>query len=309
MNDNRESKGEVMKSVKNIDSVKNQFIVGKCEEVLKDFPDGSVNFILTSPPYADQRVYGTTEFTILPNDYVEWFLPKAREFYRVLAEDGSFVLNINDKVVNGVQQLYVYELVIKLCQEVGFRLVRDYIWYNPATPPNIYSTGKYGRTKKSHEYCFWFSKSEKWTFNMNPIRKPYSKDMQKFLEGKGKGNREDNMRPSTHSFNCGKVWSDNGGSDPGSVIEIGNTNSNDEFFKLCRERGIVHPARFPEKLAEFFVLAGTNENDLVLDPFSGSGTTAVVAAKNNRKWIGIDANAEYCELATARMRLEVKDEN
>ena len=289
---------------KNINYFIDKFLVGKCEEVLAEFPSKSVNFILTSPPYADQRVYGTSEFTISPDNYVEWFIPKAKEIYRVLANDGSFVLNINDKVVDGIQQLYVYELVIKLCKEVGFRLVRDYIWYNPATPPKIYSTGKYGRTKKSHEYCFWFSKSETWTFNLDPIRKPYSKDMTKFLEGKGKGGREDNTRPSTHSFNCGKVWSNNGGSDPGSVIEIGNTNSNDEFFKLCKERGIVHPARFPEKLAEFFILSGTRENDIVLDPFSGSGTTAVVAAKNGRHWIGIDANADFCELAAARMELD-----
>lgn len=298
-----------MSKNKDINNFLNSFVVGKCEEVLKEIPDSSIDFILTSPPYADQRVYGTNEFTISPDDYVDWFMPKAREIYRVLSDNGSFVLNINDKVVEGVQQLYVFELIIRLCKETGFKLVRDYIWYNPATPPNIYSTGKYGRTKKSHEYCFWFSKGNKWTFNMNPIRKPYSKDMQKFLDGKGKGGREDNVRPSTHSFNCEKVWNDNGGSDPGSVIEIGNTNSNDNFFKLCKERGIVHPARFPEKLAEFFILAGTNENDIVLDPFSGSGTTAVVAAKNNRRWIGIDANENYCELAKARMDLEVKNDD
>ncbi len=283
----------------------NEFCTGKCEEVLASFPDGSVDFILTSPPYADQRFYGTDEYKIKPASYVDWFLPKAKEFYRVLSPTGSFILNISDKVVDGVQQLYVFELVLRLCNDIGFKLVRDYIWHNTATPPNIYSTGKYGRTKKSHEYCFWFAKGDTWTFNMDPIRKPYSKDMQKFLEGRGKGGREENSRPSTHSFDCGKVWNNNGGSDPGSVIEIGNTNSNDAFFRLCKEKGITHPARFPEKLAEFFILSGTNENDLVLDPFSGSGTTAIVAAKHKRRWIGIDANSDYNELAKARMDLEV----
>jgi len=287
----------------------NKIICGKCEEVLLAYPDNSIDFILTSPPYADQRFYGTNEFKIVPSDYVEWFLPKAKEFYRVLKNTGSFVLNINDKVVRGETQLYVYELVLKLCREIGFKLVRDYIWYNPATPPNIYSTGKYGRTKKSHEYCFWFSKSNSWTFNLDPIRKPYSSDMKKFLAGKCSGGREEHQRPSTHSFDLSKAWNNNGGSDPGSVIEIGNTNSNDAFFKLCKERGISHPARFPEKLAEFFVLSGTNEGDIVLDPFSGSGTTAIVAAKNKRKWIGIDANQDYCELSLARMELELKKSN
>lgn len=293
---------------KTLNAFLNKFTVGKCEDVLRKFPDNSVDFIFTSPPYADQRVYGTDEFTIHPDDYIKWFLPKARQFYRVLSETGSFVLNINDKVVNGIQHTFVFELVVKLCKEIGFHLVRDYIWYNPATPPNIFSTGKHGRTKKSHEYCFWFSKSDKWTFNLDPIRRPYGKDMLKFLEGKGKGGRDENYRPSTHSFDCGKTWADNGGSDPGSVIEIGNTCSNDDFFKLCKARGISHPARFPEKLAEFFILSGTREDDVVLDPFSGSGTTSVVAAKNGRRWIGIDANEDYCELAAARMQLEVTNE-
>lgn len=283
----------------------NKFIAGDCKEILKQIPSGSIDLIVTSPPYADQRDYGNADASIPPEDYVAWFLPRAKQLYRVLKLEGSFILNISDKVVNGFQDPYVFELVIKLCSKsIGFHLVRDYIWYNPATPPNVYSRGGYGRTKKSHEYCFWFAKSENWTFNLDPVRKPYSKDMQKYLEGKGKGDRAQNTRPSTHNFNCGKVWSDNGGSDPGSVIEIANTSSNDEFMRLCKERGIAHPARFPEKLAEFFILSGSEENEIVLDPFSGSGTTAASAAKNNRRWIGIDISEEYCELATARLQIE-----
>jgi len=213
-------------------------------------------------------------------------------------------LNISDKVVDNYQHLYVFELLLKLCKDVGFHLVRDYIWYNPATPPNVYSRGGYGRTKKSHEYCFWFAKGDSWEFNMDPIRKPYSKDMQKYLQGKGKGDRNQNTRPSTHNFDCEKTWMDNGGSDPGTVIEIANTSSNDYFMKLCKEHGIGHPARFPEKLAEFFILSGSAEGDVVLDPFSGSGTTAAVAQRLNRVWIGIDANSDYCRLAALRLEYE-----
>lgn len=287
----------------------NKFIVGDCESILKNFPAKSVDLVLTSPPYADQRNYGNENSSISPDDYIKWFAPKAHQIFRILQENGSFILNINDKIVNGYQHLYVFELVIYLCKKVGFHLVRDYIWYNPATPPNVFSRGGFGRTKKSHEYCFWFSKGPEWTFNLDPIRKPYGKDMQKFLQGKGKGDRAANIRPSTHNFNCEKVWANNGGSDPGTVIEIGNTNSNDVFSKLCKERGIAHPARFPEKLAEFFILSGTAEGALVLDPFSGSGTTVVSAAKNRRRWIGIDANRDYCDLATARMEMELGGED
>ena len=280
------------------------FYCGRCEDVLTNVRSGSIDFILTSPPYADQRSYGIENAKVSPKDYVAWFEPMAREIFRVLSDKGSFVLNINDKVVRGEQQLYVFKLVIFLCEVIGFKLVRDYIWHNPASPPNIYSTGKYGRTKKSHEYCFWFSKSNQWTFNLDPIRKPYSHDMQKYLNGEGKGGRSDNLRPSTHNFNCAVKWKDNGGSDPGSVVEISNTSSTDIFTKLCKERGISHPARFPEKLAEFFILAGTNKGDIVLDPFSGSGTTCVVARRLGRHWIGIDANSDYCDIAHKRMDLE-----
>lgn len=290
-----------------IDKYLGQFIHGKCEEVITEFPDNSIDLIMTSPPYADLRAYGNNEMKIHPDEYISWFIPKAIEFKRVLKDTGSFVLNISDKVVHGKQHTFAFELVIALTKEVGFYFVRDYIWHNTSAPPNIYSTGKYGRTKKSHEYCFWFSKSNNWYFNMIPIRKPYSHDMLKYLQGRGKGNRDYNKRPSTHSFDCEKTWKDNGGSDPGSVISIGNTGRNDNFFNLCKLKGVNHPARFPERLAEFFILSGTKENDIVLDPFCGSGTTMISAQRNRRKWIGIDINQDFCELAYSRLYLEFPD--
>ena len=294
-----------MESKETIDYDKIYF--GKCEDVMKRFPDKSIDLVVTSPPYADQRSYGKDVKVARADDYVEWFKPMATQIRRVLKDTGSFILNINDKVVNGEQSLYVFKLVIYLCEELNFKYVRDYIWYNPATAPNVYSRGNLGRTKKSHEYCFWFSVSDNWTFNLDPIRKPYGPDMQKYLEGKGKGNRQYNTRPSTHNFNCEKVWADNGGSDPGTGIELPNTSSNDVFFKMCRDLGITHPARFPIKLAEFFIKAGSNEGDIVLDPFSGSGTTCVAADGLNRHWIGIDANKDYCKLSRIRIKTERKE--
>ena len=276
-----------------------EFICGDCLEVMREMPDGSIDMIITSPPYADQiKDYGAKAKKIPPEQYVSWFLPRAKEMYRILKETGSFVLNISDKLDGKFQSLYVFKLIISLCEDVGFHLVRDYIWYNPATPPNVFSRGKMGRTKKSHEYCFWFSKSDTWTFNMDPIRKPYSKDMERFLAGKGKGDRAENTRPSRHNFKLDTQWVNHGGADPGSVITLGNTSSNDRFHKLCKEAGISHPARFPQKLVEFFVLSGTNEGDIILDPFAGSGTTAVVASNNHRDWICIEINQQFCDLAT-----------
>ena len=137
-------------------------IHGDCGQVLQGIPEASIDLVVTSPPYADQRCYGSQVRKIKPDDYIEWFIPIANEIKRVIKDTGSFILNINDKVVTGKQHTYAFEVVIELTKTVGFNFVRDYIWYNPATPPNIFSRGNHGRTKKSHEYLFWFSKSDKW---------------------------------------------------------------------------------------------------------------------------------------------------
>jgi len=280
----------------------NKYLCGDCLEVVRKIDDNSIDLIMTSPPYADQiKDYGNGVELFKPNDYITWFLERAKEFYRVLKDTGSFVLNISDKIDGNYQNLYVFKLVIALCEEVGFHLVRDYIWYNPATPPNVFSKGNLGRTKKSHEYCFWFSKGESWTFNMDPIRKPYGKDMQKLINGEktNQGNREANTRPSRHNFDLSHAWSNNGGADPGSVLMLGNTASNSVLHSISKDMGIKHPARYPEKLAQFFILSGSNEGDIILDPFAGSGTTGVVSKKNGRNFICIDINPDFRKLGEA----------
>lgn len=284
-----------------------EFINGECLEEMKKLPDNSIDFIFTSPPYADQvKDYGITgkNVKIKPSKFDDWFLPRAKEMYRILKPTGSFVLNINDKLDGKYQSLFVFKLVILLSENVGFHLVRDYIWYNPATPPNVFSRGTMGRTKKSHEYCFWFSKSDSWTFNMDSIRKPYSSRMEELFGKLDRGTREANTRPSRHSFDLSHPWKDKGGADPGSVLTISNTSSNDTFHRLCKQFGASHPARFPMKLVEFFVKAGTNEGDVVLDPFGGSGTTAIVAEKLGRDFKYIEINPDYCEMAKKWHRVE-----
>lgn len=278
------------------------YICGDCLEVLRNIPDESIDLIMTSPPYANQiKDYGDVVKKIKPNDYIEWFMPRAKEFFRVLKNEGSFVLNINDKLDGRFQNIFVFELVVALCNVIGFHLVRDYIWHNPATPPNVFSRGTMGRTKKSHEYCFWFSKSDQWTFNMDPIRKPYSKSMMDIIDGKvvERGDRENNSRPSRHNFDLSHPWNNKGGADPGSVITVSNTASNGFIQRLCKEMGIKHPARYPEKLAEFFILSGSNPGDIVLDPFAGSGTTGAVAHRYGRQYLCIDVNPDYKKLGEA----------
>lgn len=286
-----------------------KYITGECLEEMKKMPDSSIDLIFTSPPYADQiKDYGKTAVKIKPDEFNTWFLPRAREMYRILKPTGSFILNINDKLDGKYQSIYVFQLVVLLVEQVGFHLVRDYIWYNPATPPNVFSRGTMGRTKKSHEYCFWFSKSNDWIFNMDPIRKPYSTRMEEFFAEGPHGDRSDNTRPSRHNFDLSRPWKNHGGADPGSVITLSNTSSNDTFHRLCKQSGINHPARFPLKLAEFFIKAGTNEGDVVLDPFGGSGTTAIAAEKLNRDFIYVEINPDYCSMAQKWREVEFHSE-
>jgi DNA modification methylase len=287
-----------------------QFINGECLAEMKKLPDNSIDFIFTSPPYADQiKDYGATGIKIKPDKFDAWFLPRAKEMYRILKPTGSFVLNISDKLDGQYQSIYVFKLVVMMVEQVGFHLVRDYIWYNPATPPNIFSRGTMGRTKKSHEYCFWFSESDTWTFNMDPIRKPYSNRMEELFAAGPQGDRAENSRPSSHSFDLSHPWKNNGGADPGSVLTISNTSSNDTFHRLCKQFGVSHPARFPMKLAEFFIKAGTNEGDVVLDPFGGSGTTAIAAEKLGRDFVYIEINPDYCNMAQKWREVEFHTED
>ena len=259
-----------------------QFICGECLEEMKKMPEESIDFIFTSPPYADQiKDYGATGVKIKPDQFDAW-----------------------DKLDGKFQSIFVFKLVVMLVEEVGFHLVRDYIWYNPATPPNVFSRGTMGRTKKSHEYCLWFSKSDQWTFNMDPIRKPYSDRMLDLLKSEPQGDRSANSRPSRHNFDLSHAWEDKGGSDPGSVLSISNTSSNDTFHRLCKQFGIGHPARFPEALVDFFVKAGTNKGDIVLDPFGGSGTTAIVAHKLDRHFKYIEINPDYYDIAQKWFEVE-----
>lgn len=287
----------------------NRFICGECLSEMKKMDDNSVDFIFTSPPYANQiKDYGKTSVRVRPSQFDSWFIPRACEMFRVLKPNGSFVLNISDKLDGYFQSLFVFKLVVLLVEEVGFHFVRDYIWYNPATPPNVFSRGTMGRTKKSHEYCFWFSKSDNWTFNMNAIRKPYSDRMVELFNSSPQGNRNSNVRPSRHNFDLSHQWVNHGGADPGSVISISNTSSNDTFHRLCKQFGVSHPARFPIGLAEFFIKAGTNEGDVVLDPFGGSGTTCIVANRLGRDFRYIDISPEYCEMAQKWFNVEFHED-
>lgn len=272
-------------------------------EVMKSIPDNSVNLVFTSPPYAlhFQKVYGN----VSKEDYVHWFAHFAKEIKRILTPDGSFVLNIGGSWNKGAptRSIYHFKLVIALVEEIGFHLAQETFWYNPAKMPvpAQWVTVKRVRVKDSVEYVFWFSKTEHPKANNRNVLRPYGKDMLR-LSAKGV---KTTTRPSGHNINESFDKIHNGGSIPPNMIDddtptdllkMGNNSANDIYTKRCKESGVViHPARFPQQLPEFFIKLLTDEGDIVLDPFGGSMTTGYVAESLNRQWIGIDTVEEYVE--------------
>jgi len=277
-------------------------------ELMSRLPDSSINLAFTSPPYAlhFKKEYGNVD----KHEYVEWFLAFAKEIYRVLRDDGSFVLNVGGSynAGNPTRSIYHFKLLIALVEEIGFHVAQECFWYNPAKmpAPAEWVTVRRIRIKDSVEYVWWLSKTPWPKANNRRVLKPYSKDMLRLNQRGVKAT----VRPSGHNITSTFDKIDAGGSIPPNVIEgelpdsmlrMGNNASNDLFTKRCKELGVkIHPARFPTSLPEFFIKLLTDEHDIVLDPFAGSNTTGVVAEQLARRWIGIDASAAYLEASKIR---------
>lgn len=282
--------------------------LGDSRDTLAALPGGSVNLVFTSPPYAlhFKKEYGN----VSKADYVDWFLPFAREIYRVLTDDGSFVLNIGGSWNPGqpTRSLYHYRLMIALVEELGFHLAQECYWYNPAKMPvpAEWVTVRRVRVKDSVEHVWWLSKTPFPKADNRKVLRPYSADMLRLAK---RGVRA-TVRPSGHAINSSFDKIDSGGSIPSNVFEgnsasemlvAGNNAANDPYTRRCKESGIkIHPARFPAALPEFFVKLLTDEGDLVVDPFAGSNTAGAVAERLGRRWIAMELLEEYLDASKFR---------
>jgi DNA modification methylase len=285
--------------------------LGDSLDLLRSMPSASVNLVVTSPPYAlhFKKAYGNEN----KDKYIEWFLPFAREILRVLADNGSFVLNIGGSYNPGVptRSLYHFKLLIALVEEVGFHLAQECFWYNPAKMPvpAEWVTVRRIRVRDSVEYVWWLSKTpHPKASNLNVLRE-YSEDMIRL----NKRNLRETVRPSGHVIRESFSGVSSGGAIPSNVVEdtwyegpenmlkMGNNAANDAYTLRCKSEGIkIHPARFPASLPRFFVKMLTEPNDLVMDPFGGSLTTGAVAEKLERRWIAGEAVEEYLKAGTFR---------
>lgn len=283
-------------------------VLGDSREVLASLPDGCVNLVVTSPPYAlhFKKEYGNAT----KEEYVEWFLTFAGEIKRVLADDGSFVLNIGGSYNAGAptRSLYHYKLAIALVEEVGFHLCQELFWYNPAKMPMPaeWVTVRRIRVKDAVEFVWWFGKTP-WPKATNlEVLRPYSKDMIRLNQ---RGIRP-TRRPSGHAIKKSFDKIETGGAIPPNMIDehtptdllkFGNNAANDQYTKRCKEAGIkIHPARFPAVLPEFFMKMLTVYDDFVVDPFAGSNTTGMVAEALDRRWLAIDTDETYLEASKFR---------
>lgn len=269
--------------------------LGDALDFLRLLPEGSVNLIMTSPPFALQRkkAYGNVD----ADRYVQWFLPFAREFHRVLREDGSLVIDIGGSWTKGLptRTLYHFHLLLALCENEDFKfhLAEEFYWYNPARLPSPaeWVTVRRIRAKDAVDPVWWLSKSPFPKADNRKVLQPYSESMLDLLERGYKAK----LRPSGHDISD-KFSRNNGGAIPPNLLSIANTESNSAYLRECRKAKIPpHPARFPAALPEFFIKFLTDEGDLVLDPFAGSNVTGEVAERLNRRWLALEIVEEYLE--------------
>lgn len=262
----------------------NKILLGDCGEALKDIPDDTVDLIFTSPPYADQRkqTYGG----VRPDEYVEWFLLRAEQFLRVLKPSGTFILNIKERVVDGERHTYVIELILEMRKQ-GWLWTEEFMWHKKNSYP-----GKWpNRFRDNWERLIQFNKSKKFHMYQEAVMVPVGD----WAKGRlAKLSATDQMRDESKvRSGFGKNVSNWVGREmvyPTNVIHTATE---------CANRN--HSAAFPVELPRWFIKLFTLPGDLVLDPFIGSGTTALAAAQLGRNYLGIDFNPEYVESARARV--------
>jgi len=259
--------------------------LGDSKEQLKLLPNNSVDLIVTSPPYADQRK--STYGGIHPDKYIEWFLPISEQLLRVLKPTGTFILNIKEKVVKGERSTYVMELIIAM-REQGWLWTEEFIWHKK----NSY-TGKWpNRFRDSWERLLQFNKAKHFNMYQEEVMVPmgdWAKTRLKNLSDTDK--MRDNSKVGSGFGKNVSNWVDRDKAYPTNVLHLATE---------CNNKN--HSAAFPQKLPEWFIKLFTKEKDTVLDPFMGSGTTLSVANRMKRNSIGIEIVPEYYEMVRKELK-------
>jgi site-specific DNA-methyltransferase (adenine-specific) len=274
-----------------MNKAKVELYLGDCKEILKNIDDNSIDLIITSPPYADSRkkTYGG----IKPEKYVEWFLPISEQLLRVLKPTGTFILNIKEKSKNGERHTYVLELILALKNQ-GWLWTEEFIWHKKNSYP-----GKWpNRFRDSWERLLQFNKLRKFNMYQEEVMVPigdWSKSRLKKLNDTDK--KRDNSKNGSGFGKNVSNWLNKEYVYPTNVLYLPT---------VCNNKN--HSATFPDELPEWFIKLFTKENDWVLDPFMGSGTSIIVANKMKRNSIGIDVLPEYYDMVNEKINNNVNND-
>lgn len=262
-----------------------EIFLGDSKEELKLLPDNSVDLIITSPPYADQRknTYGG----IHPDKYVDWFLPISEQLLRVLKPTGTFILNIKEKVVEGERSTYVMELIIEMKKQ-GWLWTEEFIWHKKNSYP-----GKWpNRFRDSWERLLQFNKEKKFNMYQEEVMVPMGSWAKSRLKKLSETDKiRDNSKVGSGFGKNISNWIDREKAYPTNVLHLATE---------CNNKN--HSAAFPEELPEWFIKLFTKENDTVLDPFMGSGTTLKVAGRMKRHSIGIEIVSDYYKMVKKQLK-------
>lgn len=260
---------------------------GDSRQILKNI-SSKADLIVTSPPYADARKKHYD--SISPDDFPEWLLSFHDVFWNALKDDGSLVINIKDKVVDGIRNRYVWK-AIEILADHGWHCIEDYIWHKPNPMPGYWPT----RLRDGWEYCFHLSKTKTPFMDQQAVAVTVGDWVNKRLQKLGENDlsRHNSINSSGFGRDISK-WVGKEKVLPSNVLSIPLVGKN---------KG--HPAVFPVELPSFFIKLLSRENQLIIDPFSGSGSTGIAALSNNRNCILIDNNRDYCNVAFERIKLEM----
>ena len=275
--------------------------IGDSINLLDQLEPDSIDLVITSPPFALQRekTYGNVNQQV----YVDWLFTFCEKVYRVMSPTGSFVIDLGGAYQSKrpVRSLHNYRILIKLCDELDFRLAEEFFWYNPSKLPSPieWVNKRKIRAKDSVNTIWWLSKTDNPKASVSRVLVPYSDRMKK-LHANPEKYYQPSYRPSGHDIGTGFA-TDNGGAIPSNLLQIPNTESNSRYIQLCKAVGVsAHPARFPQKLPAFFINFLTEPGDTVLDIFSGSNTTGSAAEAATRRWIAFEKNLEYLAASAFR---------
>ena len=254
---------------------------------------------MTSPPYAEKRMesYGG----VPPSKYVEWFLPISEQLLRILRPQGSFVLNIKEHPNNGERETYVLELILQMRKQ-GWHWIEEYCWYKKNSFPGKWNN----RFRDSWERCLHFSKQKEINMYQDNVTVPIGAWAERrfrsmcandFVVHASSNNK--------HLYRRVANWLGKTVVYPHNVLVFESEHhlkpSNVlEFATECRNKN--HSASFPIELPTWFIRLFTKEDDIVLDPFVGAGTTAVAAKALGRRYIGIDIHKEFAMEAKRKLR-------